>query len=41
MTVPIKALERRIGALTPEQLREVAEAIRFALDLPQFARADD
>jgi mRNA interferase MazF len=37
VTIPQAALDRRVTTLSPERLREIEQAIRFALSLPKFA----
>ena len=36
-TVPIRSLNSLAGSLSAAKMREVEEALRFALDLPRFA----
>ncbi len=38
MTINKRLLERRVGELSPAKMREVEEAIRFALQLPAYRR---
>lgn len=38
LTIPKRLLERRIGQLSPDKMRGVEEAIRFALELPAYQR---
>lgn len=38
MTINKRLLERRVGELTAGKMREIEEAIRFALQLPAYRR---
>jgi len=38
LTIPKRLLELRIGQLSPDKMRGVEEAIRFALELPAYQR---
>jgi mRNA interferase MazF len=37
-TIPVGLLQRRMGSLSQDRMSAVEDAIRFALDLPRFAR---